>query len=320
MEYVLIDPRMFMLQNEEAAKENIDFFRYIISLSNTGQISVCLYKEILDQLNNREINPFPININEIKDLEFKAALLQLNYSFVRTILNNHFLLDIDDCEGTQEFVTSRSDLEKTNEYYALFGMLLTPCYSKQELSDKILIGKLNDGIIQGEQLEIECSCGEKQYKKKFLWTSPEELLSERQHAKEGLRKLLRKDGLYVESPETKKGQHHNKIQKDDFNSYSELCAKNKRVLNYLRYFGLCKIIFADFSPDTTYEYGAIKIINVEETSDWDIVVGWLYGCLDFRVKVNLYFPKGIGGLLNKYFDGEMLQKEVHELLTSFGKV
>ena len=107
---------------------------------------------------------------------------------------------------------------------------------------------------------------------------------------------------------------------DDFNSYSELCAKNKRVLNYLRYFGLCKIIFADFSPDTTYEYGAIKIINVEETSDSDIVVGWLYGCLDFRVKVNLYFPKGIGGLLNKYFDGEMLQKEVHELLTSFGKV
>lgn len=288
-------------------------------MSNAGEISICLYKEVIYQLYNREINPFPININKIKDSDFKAALLQLNSSFVSTILDNHVFLDINDCTGTQEFKTNRNDLEKTDEYYALFGMLLIPCYAHQELSDKILVGQLEGGIVQGEQLEIECECEENRYKKKFLWTSPENLLTEKQHAKEALRKIIGKGELYRELPETKRGQHHNKIQKDDFDSYGELSAKNKRVLNYLRHFGLSKIIFADFAPDTTYEYGAIKIINVEETSDSDIVVGWLYACLDFRVKVNLYFPKGIETLLNKYFNGEMMQKEIHELLTSFGR-
>jgi hypothetical protein len=318
MENVLIDPKMFMLQTECAAEKNIDFFCNVISLCNEGQILVCLYQEVVDLLNKREINPFPINISDIKDQKLKSALLQLNGSFVRTVMNNYIFVDIDECKGGQEFTTSRHDLEETSEYYAFFGMLLTPCYLNKNFSDKVLVGETDEGVVQGEQVEITCSCESKHYKKVFSWISPWNYLPEKQKAKELLRKLVSNKKLYIESPEIKKGQHHNHIQKNDFNCYEELAAKNKRVITYLRWLGLYKIIFADFAPDTTYEYGSIKIIDVEETSDSDIVIGWLYACLDFRIKVNLFFPKGIGTELRRYSKGELLQKEVEELITSLG--
>lgn len=318
MENVLIDPKMFMLKTEDDIRKNIDFFRNIIVLSNSGRISVCLYKEIIDQLSAREINPFPINIADIKDLSLKTSVLQLNSSFVRTIMNNYLLIDIGECKGTQEFKTNRKDLEKTNDYYAFFGMLLTSCYSEKKLSDKIFVGKTDEGVIQGEQVEIQCNCETKQYIKVFSWISPYDYLSEQQKAQEVLRKLIIEKDLYVKSPEVKKGEHHNHIQNDDFDCYEELAAKNKRVLNYLRCLGLYKIIFADFAPDTKYEYGAIKILNVKETVASDIVEGWLYACLDFRIKVKLYFPKGIGHALSKCLNYELHQKEMEELIASLG--
>ena len=106
MANVLIDPKMFSLRTEDATRNNIDFFRNIIALCNSGHISVCLYKEIIDQLNEREIKPFPINIVDIKDSSLINALLQLNNSFVRTIMNNYVLVDIDECNGLQEFKTN----------------------------------------------------------------------------------------------------------------------------------------------------------------------------------------------------------------------
>lgn len=317
MANVLIDPRMFMLQTEDDIRNNIDFFRNTIALCNSGQISVCLYKEIIDQLREREITPFPINIADIKDSSLIEALLQLNDSFVRTIMNNYVLVDIDECNGQQEFKTNKENLQNTSEYYAFFGMLLTPCYSETELSDKVFVGKTEEGVVQGEQVEIKCECEAHHYIKVFSWVSPYDYLSEQQKAIEDLRKIIKKD-LYVKSPEVKKGQHHNHIQKEDFDTYEELATKNKRVFNYLRHFGLYKIIFAEFAPDTKYEYGAIKIMNVKETPDSDIVEGWLYACLDFRIKVMLYFPKGIGVALSKYSNDELLQKGIEELVTSLG--
>lgn len=319
MANVLIDPKMFVLQTEDAIRNNIGFFRNIIELSNSGQISVCLYKEIIDQLSERKINPFPVNIADIKNLRLRDALLQLNNSFVRSIMNNYVLIDIDECGGLQEFNTNRKNLQKTNEYYAFFGMLLTQCYTEINISDKVFVGKIEEeGVIQGEQVKVECKCEAHHYIKVFSWVSPYDYLSEQQKAQETLRKIIIKKDLYVKSPKVKKGQHHNHIQKGDFDCYEELATKNKRVFNYLRCFGLYKIIFAEFAPDTKYEYGAIKIMKVEETSDSDIVEGWLYACLDFRIKVKLYFPKGIGVALSKYSNDELLQKGMEELITSLG--
>ena len=50
MEYILIDPAMLMLQGEEEIMNNIDFFRNIIDLSNSKQISLCLYEEVLKNI------------------------------------------------------------------------------------------------------------------------------------------------------------------------------------------------------------------------------------------------------------------------------
>lgn len=318
MEYVLIDPKMFMLQTEDAAMKNIDFFRDVISLSNSGKVSICLYKEVIDQICTREINPFPIKIGKIKNQELKEILLQLNYSFTRSIMNNYVPIDIEACEGTQDFKTNRRDLENMSEYYAFFGMLLMPCYSETMLSEKILVGESENGVSQGENVEIECSCQSQHYNKIFSWVSPRGYLSEKQKALSDFRELVKDKNLFIESPEVKKGKHHNHVQNEDFDCYEELTAKNKRVLTYLRHMGLYRIIFANFAPDTSYEYGAIKIIKVEKTDDSDIVEGWLYGCLDFRILVKLYFPKGIGNLLNKYSNGELFQKEMDELVSTLG--
>ena len=110
---------------------------------------------------------------------------------------------------------------------------------------------------------------------------------------------------FVSSPEIKKSEHHNHVQSKDFNCYKQLSAPNKRVLNYLRYFGLYRIIFENFAPDTSYEVGTVKIVKVEETDNSDIITGWFYGCMDFKILVEMYFPKGIGCALEIYTSGEM---------------
>ena len=50
MESVFIDPAMLMLQDEDIIEKNINFFRKVIALSNSRQISVCLYKEIIEHI------------------------------------------------------------------------------------------------------------------------------------------------------------------------------------------------------------------------------------------------------------------------------
>lgn len=316
MANVLIDPIMLMLQDEDDIVNNIDFFRKIIALSNSRLISVCLYKEVLDQIISRQIYPFPVKINNIKDKGLKEKLLLLNASFTNSVMNNYITIDIDNCHGLQEFETDRKDLEEINEYYAFFGMLLTPCYSTNDIYNKILVGNKTNGLTQGEEVTISCNCENEEYERVYIMVSPDDFLTEQQKAVEKLRAIIaEKEELFVLSPQIKKGDHHNHIQSGDFNSYKELSAKNKRVFNSLRYLGLNRIIFTEFSPDASYEIGAVKIIKVEETADSDIVFGWFYGCLGFRILVELYFPKGIGYALKAYTNAELSKIKMDELLT-----
>lgn len=315
MENVLIDPTMLMLNDDKEIEDNIDFFRKVISLSNSRQISVCLYKEILDQIMNRQVCPFPININDIKDKKLKEQILLINDAFNNSIMNNYLEIDIDECTGKQDFQTSRKDLEILNEYFALFSMLLTPCYSEHVISEKILVGNKKYGMQRGEHVSITCNCEGGEYNKLCLWAHPDDFLNEQQKALEKLRKCIAAGNLYNKSPEVKKGDHHNHIQNDDFNCYEELSARNKRVLNYLRYLGLYRINFMNFSPDESCEIGTIKISKIKKTSDSDIIIGWLYGCVGFKIVVELYFPKGIGSALNEYVDGELSRMKMEELRT-----
>ena len=74
---------------------------------------------------NRQVCPFPVNINDIKDKKLKEQILLINDAFNNSIMNNYLEIDIDECTGKQDFQTSRKDLEILDEYFALFSMLLT---------------------------------------------------------------------------------------------------------------------------------------------------------------------------------------------------
>lgn len=163
MEGVFIDPAMLMLQDEDEIEKNIDFFRKVIALSNSRQISLCLYKEILQHMVFRQIYPFPINISDVRNKELKEKLLLLNNSFTNSIMNNYQEVDIDNCQGSQEFKTNRRDYEEKNEYYTFFSMLLSSCYGLLHISDRILVGEKSEGILKGEQTTICCSCERKQH-------------------------------------------------------------------------------------------------------------------------------------------------------------
>lgn len=316
MEYILIDPAMLMLQGEEEIMHNIDFFRNIIDLSNSKQISLCLYEEVLKNIISRQIAPFPIKIQDIKDKELKESLLLLNDSFNRSIMNNYQKIDIDNCQGSQEFTTNRREFEKDSDYYAFFSMLLTSCYASYDISKKILVGEKSRGLVKGEQVTIFCNCEKANYERTYIWVSPEELLTEQQRAVKKLSSIIKENNVsFVSSPEIKKSEHHNHVQGEDFNCYKQLSSQNKRVLNYLRYFGLYRIIFENFSPDTSYEVGTVKIVKVEENDNSDIIAGWFYGCMDFKIFVEMYFPKGIGRALEIYTCGEISRIKMEALKT-----
>lgn len=145
---------------------------------------------------------------------------------------------------------------------------------------------------------------------------PDDCLTEQQKAIEHLRFIIKGNNkLFVVSPEVKRANHHNHVQNTEFNCYEQLTAKNKRVFNYLRYLGLYRIIFEKFAPDTSYEVGTIKVVGVNQTADSDIVTGWFYGCVDFKIFVEMYFPKNIGIILVAYAQGEISRIKMEDLKT-----
>ena len=315
MKTVLIDPEMFMLPKEDIEK-NIDFFENIIELNNSRMLTIGLYDEVIDKILKREISPFPINIHEIHDKKLKEKLLLLNNAFVTKIMEDFQKIDIDSCGGTQEFVTDRRELEESEDYFAFFSMLLSNCYCTKQLSENVLVGIKTTGLCQGDTINISCRC-EKNFTKEYRWIPPESLLSNKQKAEQEIQKV-NLGSLFIKSPEVIRGDHHNRVQNEEFNCYEELKTKNKKVFNYLRYFGLHKIIFERFLPDESREVGSIKLIGIEDWDSFDIVTGWLYGCIGFKIFIKMYFPKTIGKLLYTYFDDEITRKSVDELKSSLG--
>ena len=319
MNYVLIDPQMFMLEKEEDIACNIEFFMNVIELNNSGIIEVCLYKEIIDRLMATAFQPFPINVNDIEDNNLKRKLIFLNNNFNRSIMNKHKIIDIDSCYGNQMLSTDRSELENVDEYYVFFNMLLTDCYRGKLFDDRILVGYKKDGIRNGEFLNLSCTCEKTNFTKQFKWILPNDFLTDKQKAIKELRSVLHKNSnIFVRSPEVKRSDHHNKVQKEEFSSYEQLSTKNRRILDYLRYYGLRKVEFKDFSPDTSREIGTIKIIKIEQNNGADVISGWLFGCIQYRILVELYFPIGVGKLLYTIIDTEFTSKNMDELKSSLG--
>ena len=70
--------------------------------------------------------------------------------------------------------------------------------------------------------------------------------------------------------------------------------------------GLFKIIFGRFKPDGVKAIGTMSIQSVASYDSQDIVAVNFSAETQMVIETLLYFPKGIGVLLKRYFESEQL--------------
>ena len=111
---VLIDPYMFELSNEQEIRDNIAFFMKVIKIASypekSKRIPIAVYSGMVEKMQKRAIQPFPIQISMIQDRDLKSAIIQLNNLFSNALIRFVENIDIDECDGNQEFVV-RNDKE-----------------------------------------------------------------------------------------------------------------------------------------------------------------------------------------------------------------
>lgn len=321
---ILIDPYMFELSDIHEIENNISFFFKLIKLctkqKNEQRMHIVLYQGIVDKICKREIQPFPIDFQEISDPDLRTTIMQINNSFNHLLFESIVGIDIDDCSGAQEFVIHDEDgIAKDDNYYEMFCTLLIPCYSQNvHIDDRILTGIKKDGKHIGDKFEIECNCTKYHYSKKCVFSGIEEFISEKEKAIELLREKRKKGEIVtVDSVIAELGDHHNHVQADGkkFSSLKELSYKNKRVLKLFQELGLYKIIFGRFTSKGVKETGTMRIYCVKECDTQDIIEVKFHAETGFQLLTELYFPKGIGQLLYDYFKTDTLMyQNVSELL------
>ena len=100
---VLIDPYMFELTDEQEIRANLSFFNNIIQFSLSSnqeeKLEIALYKGVVEGLQQRPIQAFPIQFSEIKDKDLRNTIRLLNISFNNMLLNSIEKIDISDCSG-----------------------------------------------------------------------------------------------------------------------------------------------------------------------------------------------------------------------------
>lgn len=314
---IVIDPYMFELNNENDILLNLSFFQKLIFLCNNNRIKIFLYEGLLNKLWSRDIKPFPIYIGRIKDEERRQLFQHINEAFVNAVMRNIIPLDIQECFGAQEFKSVALDEDDTNYYfndslyYDLMNILLQSCYNKTiELSPIILTGNAEGGKKDGKGFSLICECGLNNYSEQYLFRGIEEFGTKQDNAYIELINLSNENIIQkVDSPDIERGKHHNKLQfNSDFDTYEGLSRKNKSVISILRFWGLTKIIFGEFHEDSSYPVGTIRLYDIQQKIDKDIVKGWLYAETGYINHVDLYFPPNVGKnlmiYLNNLFDKE----------------
>lgn len=314
----LIDPYMFELSDEEEIENNISFFEKIIKLCNEKRLSILLYKDMLNRISNREIQPFPIKLENISDKDLKRTIVQLNKSFSYALLKMFEPIDIAECTGTQEFkIYDGNEMEKDDNYFEMFVTLLIPCYLKTiEIEDVILTGNKKSGRHIGDKFQIECSCSLGNYIKNCTFSGIEELVSEQERILNSLKERITQGKICViDNIPAELGDHHDHVQTKSFSTLNDLTFKNKKVLKLFRNVGLKKIIFGRFSPQGGKLTGTIRMYDIEQKDSQDIIKAKFIAETGFEIVTDLYFPKDVGRLLFVYFQKERITyQKMNELL------
>ncbi|XCP86917.1 hypothetical protein ABXS75_09035 [Roseburia hominis] len=321
---VLIDPYMFELSDAQEIETNISFFLKMIKLctkqDSKHRLRILLYKGMIERMCRRTIQPFPINIKTIMDSDLRKTIMQINTSFNHALIEVIESIDIDECSGEQEFViTGGNGISEDDNYYEMFCTLLIPCYSHQiHIEDKILTGIKREGKHIGDKFQINCICSVCEYTKKCVFAGIDDFISEEEKAID-LLKEKKKNGeiSVVNSVSAEMGDHHNHVQANgkSFSTLNDLSLKNKKVLKLLQCLGLNKIIFGRFTSQGVKATGTMSIYSVDEKETQDIVTVKFNAETGYQLMADLYFPKGIGQLLFKYFNtNQMMYQNVSDLL------
>lgn len=319
---ILIDPYMFELTDEQEIRDNISFFLKIIKLSTNPEkekrLSIALYKGMVEKMQTRSIQPFPIQISEIVDQDLKSTILKINQLFSNILLGSIESVDIDGCDGDQEFLVDSENV-MDDKYYELFSTLLIPCYSKNLILDeKILTGNKSTGKHVGDSCVLNCECEERKYSRECRFVDVNDIISQKDLTIEKIKKKrLSGEIKVIDTVEATLGDHHNHVQADGkkFQKLDDLSSRNKIVLRLLREFGLFKIIFGRFLPQGVRAIGTLSIHSLEEKDTQDILIVKFSTETKMLIETSLYFPKGVGSLLSKYFQDEQLTyMNVNELL------
>ena len=139
---ILIDPRMFQIQDEREIEKNLSFFRDVIALLEKGKFSIVLYNDSYSRILQRDSNPFPISYKRISNEELKNETSLINVQFYNTILNNILPVEIDDCEGDQSF-SANPDLKSYDEFLELYSVMLGNCYRKEIQLDPYVLCRIS---------------------------------------------------------------------------------------------------------------------------------------------------------------------------------
>ncbi len=318
---VLIDPYMFLLKDEKEITDNVEFFRKVIRICTNSDANngfrIAVYVGMLEKINQMPHQPFPINLDMIQDIDLKNTIMQINSLFVYNLLPVIEQLDIDSCDGGQEFgIINDSEICADDNYFEMLYMLLIPCYSKEIILDKrILTGIKSEGKQIGDRIQIRCLCPMKEYEREYLFAEIEEFISDKDKVVQLLKEKINSGEVTrQETVLAEMGTHHNRIQAKSFKTLKDLTLKNKRVFNLLREFGMSKIIFGEFTTQGVKATGTMQIHNLSQEEAHDILQVKFNAETGFQLKTDLYFPKGVGALLQRYFQREqMIYENVYEL-------
>lgn len=312
---VLIDPYMFELSNEQEIRDNITFFMNVIKIASypekSKRIPIAVYSGMVEKMQKRAIQPFPIQLSMIQDKDLKSIIMQLNNSFSNALIRFVENIDIDECDGNQEFVVRNDEkMIEDDHYFELLSTLLVPCYSETvDLDSKILTGNKENGKQIGDTFELVCNCNIREYRKTCNFISVDDLVSDKDKVIQELKQKKKSGGIPVSSTVTASiGSHHNHVQanRKKFLELDDLSSQNKIVLRLLKELGLFRIIFGKFTPNGVKEIGTMSIQNVESKDSQDIVMVNFSAETQMVIETFLYFPKGIGELLKRYFKSEQL--------------
>lgn len=323
---LVIDPYMFEIVDEQGVNNAIHFFRILINLCNGRHVRVVLYQNLYEKMLERNYSPFPLPVGKIKNECLRAMALSINDSFTKAVVDNNILLplDMELCGGNQEYVISDfcGDLEGFKDdpkYVELFHVLLHSCYDPiVQIESYVVTTRVRYGGKFGTAFSLRCDCEKSTFLTEYEFKSIMDFEPESDRAKRELFSLAKVHGFSkIDSPEIVRGKHHNFLQyNSSFTTYEGLSRTNKQVISLLRHFGLKKVVFGEFHYDTTKTQGTITVDEVKQTSDGDVIRGWLYAETDYRNHVDLYFPQDVGVLLNGVFNGVFERNDVERLTDS----